>query len=110
MVACRADLGSLRPNVQMAAVEALPYLYALALKDLALLDALGQLEVALLVGLLDGADQLELGRDLVEAGLEPGPLFTEALACAHKLRLAGRPKEEQFKYALSLIQQQNRKT
>ncbi len=51
-----------------------------------------------------------MGRDLVEAGLEPGPLFTEALACAHKLRLAGRPKEEQFKHALSYIQQQNRKT
>ena len=51
-----------------------------------------------------------MGRDLVGAGLEPGPLFTAALACAHKLRLAGRPKEEQLKYALSFVQQQNRKT
>lgn len=51
-----------------------------------------------------------MGRDLIEAGLEPGLSFTGALACAHKLRLAGRPKEEQLKYALSFIQQQNRKT
>ena len=47
-----------------------------------------------------------MGRDLVDAGLKPGPLFTEALAYAHKLRLAGRPKEEQFKHALTLIQKQ----
>ena len=45
-----------------------------------------------------------MGRDLIEAGLEPGPSFTGALACAHKLRLAGRPKEEQLKQALSFIQ------
>ena len=44
-----------------------------------------------------------MGRDLIEAGLTPGPLFTEALAGAHKLRLAGRPKEEQLKYALSVF-------
>ena len=43
------------------------------------------------------------GRDLVEAGIEPGPIFTEALAYAHKLRLAGRPKEEQLKHALSML-------
>lgn len=51
-----------------------------------------------------------MGRDLVRAGLKPGPPFTEALAYAHKLRLAGRPKEEQLKHALSFIQQQDRKT
>ena len=44
-----------------------------------------------------------MGRDLIEAGIEPGPLFTEALACAHKLHLAGRPKEEQLKAALALL-------
>lgn len=49
------------------------------------------------------------GRDLVDAGFEPGPLFTEALACAHKLRLAGRPKEEQLKCALSLMKKQKDK-
>lgn len=43
------------------------------------------------------------GRDLVAAGIEPGPVFTEALAYAHKLRLAGRPKEEQLKHALSML-------
>ena len=50
-----------------------------------------------------------MGRDLIDAGLEPGPLFAEALAGAHKLRLAGRPKEEQFKYALSLFRKNNGK-
>ena len=51
------------------------------------------------------------GRDLIAAGAEPGPLFTEALACAHKLRLAGRPKEEQLKSALSIIRKRkDRKT
>ena len=50
------------------------------------------------------------GRDLVAAGLEPGPLFAEALAYAHKLRLAGRPKEEQLKHALTTMQNKNRET
>ena len=50
-----------------------------------------------------------MGRDLIEAGFTPGPLFAEALAGAHKLRLAGRPKEEQFKYALSLFRKENGK-
>lgn len=40
-----------------------------------------------------------MGRDLIEAGFAPGPLFTEVLAETHKLRLAGKPKEEQLKYA-----------
>ena len=51
-----------------------------------------------------------MGRDLIEAGLKPGPSFTEALACAHKLRLAGRPKEEQLKTALAIIRKQDRET
>ena len=34
------------------------------------------------------------GRDLVEAGMKPGPAFHDALEYAHKLRLAGVPKEE----------------
>ena len=50
-----------------------------------------------------------MGRDLIEAGFTPGPLFSEALAGAHKLRLAGRPKEEQFKYALSLFRKEGKK-
>lgn len=35
-----------------------------------------------------------MGRDLMEAGFAPGKDFTEALAYAHKLRLAGIRKEE----------------
>ena len=48
-----------------------------------------------------------MGRDLVAAGLEPGPLFTEALAYAHKLRLAGRPKEEQLRHALTVLRKRD---
>ena len=43
------------------------------------------------------------GRDLIDAGLEPGPLFTEALACAHKLRLAGLPFDQQLKQTLGYL-------
>ena len=50
-----------------------------------------------------------MGRDLAAAGIEPGPIYTEALAYAHKLRLAGRPKEEQLKSALSLMQKRKDK-
>ena len=87
MVAGRTDLGGLLANMQVTAVQELPDLHALALKDLALLNALGELEVALLVGLLDGADQLELGGDLGEAllasdtlelGIHAGPLVVLA--------------------------------
>ncbi len=49
-----------------------------------------------------------MGRDLIAAGLEPGPLFTEALAEAHKLRLAGRPREEQLKCALALVRRRKK--
>lgn len=51
-----------------------------------------------------------MGRDLVEAGLEPGPSFTQALAYAHKQRLAGVPKEEQLRHALAIFRKQNRET
>lgn len=49
-----------------------------------------------------------MGRDLVAAGLEPGPQFSEALAYAHKLRLAGIPKEEQLKQTLAYIRKAKR--
>lgn len=42
-----------------------------------------------------------MGRDLIEAGLEPGEYFTELLEFAHKLRLAGIPKEEAMKQVLA---------
>jgi hypothetical protein len=40
------------------------------------------------------------GQDLIEAGEKPGPSFGEALAYAHKLRLAGRSKDEQLRNTL----------
>ncbi|MBQ9413792.1 MAG: HD domain-containing protein [Clostridia bacterium] len=43
------------------------------------------------------------GRDLLDAGATPGPLLGEALALAHKLRLAGRSKEEQRQQALGYL-------
>ena len=42
-----------------------------------------------------------MGRDLIEAGLEPGVYFTEVLEYTHKLRLAGVSKENQLKQAVS---------
>lgn len=42
-----------------------------------------------------------MGRDLIEAGLEPGENFGELLAYAHKLRLAGVPKDEALRQTLS---------
>lgn len=42
-----------------------------------------------------------MGRDLVEAGLKPGVEFTEILEHAHKLRLAGVPKESALKQILA---------
>ena len=42
-----------------------------------------------------------MGRDLIEAGLKPGAEFAEILAYAHKLRLAGIPKESALKQSLS---------
>ena len=43
------------------------------------------------------------GRDLLDAGAEPGPLLGEALAYARKLRLSGAPLEEQRRQALAWL-------
>jgi len=43
------------------------------------------------------------GRDLVESGLKPGPQFHDALAYAHKLRLAGVPKDEALRQTLGFF-------
>ncbi len=42
------------------------------------------------------------GKDLIAAGLSPGPAFTELLAFAHKLRLAGIEKESALKQTLAM--------
>lgn len=49
------------------------------------------------------------GRDLVEAGIEPGALMGEALQYAHKLRIAGLPKNEQLRQTLGWIHAAERK-
>ncbi|HAJ74375.1 MAG TPA: tRNA nucleotidyltransferase [Lachnospiraceae bacterium] len=41
------------------------------------------------------------GRDLVGAGMEPGPEMHEALDFAHKLRLAGVPKEDALRQTMA---------
>jgi len=41
------------------------------------------------------------GEDLIKAGLKPGKCFSEILSYAHKLRLAGVPKESALKQTLS---------
>ena len=43
------------------------------------------------------------GRDLVAAGIRPGPLFKEALDYGHALRLAGVPKEQALPQVLAMI-------
>ena len=42
-----------------------------------------------------------MGRDLIEAGLEPGEYYSELLAYAHKLRLAGIEKDAALKQVLA---------
>ncbi|MBR6745321.1 MAG: hypothetical protein IKM00_08925, partial [Clostridia bacterium] len=42
-----------------------------------------------------------MGRDLIAAGLKAGPHFSELLAYAHKLRLAGVKKEAALKQTLA---------
>lgn len=44
-----------------------------------------------------------MGRDLIEAGLKPGPEFSEALAYAHKLALSGIEKEEALRQTLGMM-------
>ncbi len=41
------------------------------------------------------------GEDLVKVGMKPGPAFKECLAYAHKLRLAGIPKEEALRQTMA---------
>ncbi len=53
--------------MQVPAVQALPHLYALALKHLARFNALDELVVALLVSLLHGTDATELCGNLGKA-------------------------------------------
>jgi len=43
------------------------------------------------------------GKDLIAAGLSPGPEFSEALTYAHKLHLAGIPKDEQLRQVLGML-------
>ena len=43
------------------------------------------------------------GRDLIEAGIEPGADFSKALAYAHKMRLAGVQKNEALAQTLAYI-------
>lgn len=50
-----------------------------------------------------------MGRDLIEAGLEPGPDFSDFLTLAHKLRLAGIPKDEALRQVLAEARKQRKK-
>ena len=49
-----------------------------------------------------------MGRDLLEAGLTPGESFGDYLAYAHKLRLAGVPKESALKQTLAFARKKER--
>ena len=42
-----------------------------------------------------------MGRDLIQAGLKPGEMFTQLLEHAHKLRLAGVDKETALRDVLA---------
>lgn len=50
-----------------------------------------------------------MGRDLIDAGLEPGRCFSDALSYAHKLRLAGVEKSSAIKQTLAYAGKKNRK-
>ena len=50
------------------------------------------------------------GRDLIDAGIEPGDDFTEILAYAHKLRLAGIDKAPALKQALAYARKLRKKS
>lgn len=47
------------------------------------------------------------GEDLIKAGFQPGPKMGETLKQAHKLRLAGRSKEEQFKNTIWIMNKED---
>jgi len=42
-----------------------------------------------------------MGRDLIEAGLQPNDRFSDLLTLAHKLHLAGIPKDQALKQVLA---------
>ena len=46
------------------------------------------------------------GRDLVQAGIKPGADFSEALNYAHKMRLAGVPKQEALAQTMAYLRKQ----
>ena len=48
------------------------------------------------------------GRDLIEAGIRPDKDFTEILEYAHKLHLAGIPKESALKQVLAFVRQKRK--
>lgn len=50
-----------------------------------------------------------MGRDLIEAGMTPGPIFTEALAYAHKLHLAGISRDTALRQTLGMYHKSERK-
>ncbi|MCR4894195.1 MAG: tRNA nucleotidyltransferase, partial [Eubacteriales bacterium] len=52
------------------------------------------------------AEPFVSGKDLVEAGLEPGERFSSIMEYAHKLRLAGIPKETALKQVLAFARKQ----
>ncbi len=49
-----------------------------------------------------------MGKDLIAAGLKPGPYFSDVLAYAHKLRLAGVEKESAMKQTLGYARKYER--
>jgi len=56
------------------------------------------------------AEPYVAGRDLIAAGLEPGEDFSEILAYAHKLRLAGIKKDSALKQTVTYARKMRRKT
>ncbi|MBQ2094654.1 MAG: hypothetical protein II474_02010, partial [Firmicutes bacterium] len=51
-----------------------------------------------------------MGRDLVAAGLTPDESFSELLAYAHKLRLAGIEKESALKQTLAYARKKEKRS
>ena len=47
------------------------------------------------------------GQDLIDAGIKPGRNFSQILAYAHKLRLAGVMKETALSCVLGYVQEKN---
>ena len=54
------------------------------------------------------AEPYLMGRDLIEAGVQPGPVFSRALDYAHKLRLAGISKDEQRRQTLGYLRKEQK--